>query len=762
MAHLGEAVEAAHKVKAKSAATKSVPVDETLLSIPSQDSIGDHAISPPTPHSPQSKSETLHKIPANMKTPHSSSQAPELPPRPVVVSPSRLDKGKGRAIESEPAKVISLNSKDHTYAASGAHFYFDPPPISTPSRTARGSVSSASPTAATSSSPSTSRSVPSSPRQSLDMSRRSGMSQQADRERFTDRSIEDAIEEGATKLRMFGKNLFNNATKLLDAALPADDQVGVSAADASGLKRRTMHTAQPGSGGVTGISVKGKEREWAPPIETAMAARPASPKPASIMSHASSKPGSSSRPSSIFMSPPGTPASASSALFPQSSHSGPLPIAAPPVPALPLNLKVLRIIENFRPGTPDTQTQLVRQLEHSLFSKDIELLFPAPQDPQLVSVLAKNSARHKNVTHHDYQLADLSDSFHEYVEKIDSGSGEKLLRLWTQLDHFGYMVDVTQPDSVQLQEDAIALLKKVLHAKAEDADLADENEKIKQARYAAYWTACEMVILRLAQNPNADAFEPLQDWILRELQSRYWQAFLRSDEQAGSLASSLHLPNDADPGASSSSEPSASTSKHTLDAYEAAPMAREGLPTRSVSTGDSGGDIGSSMSFHDEPSADIAAAAPTAASMSRSASATSPAKVRQSSLGLDIDLSSNLALHHDPGIVSPTRDVDSVTAVETALSKENSEVVVPAQSDFTSPDGFNSSQSTLTLSSQDDNEDAQSLQNPAFSVTLTDLSPPSAFHNSHVKNKRDLEFLIAVEVEGQPGYIVSHYVCGFV
>jgi hypothetical protein len=255
-------------------------------------------------------------------------------------------------------------------------------------------------------------------------------------------------------------------------------------------------------------------------------------------------------------------------------------------------------------------------------------------------------------------LTDLSDDFHEYLELDTSGTGEKLLRLWTQLDHFGYMVEMTRPTEAQLKEDALGLARKAIGQ-------MDELESLTSADagpdHQSYITACEMTILRLEQNPNREIFDPLMGWLLSRIQEKYWDGFMR--ERAGKAGG--HASLDIMQRPLVERVPSASTSRRTL----------ESIPGHVSMLGGSDGDLG--MSMHDSEEV-------------------------------------------------PARSPESRAVA--ALPE-----------------------TTASTADEDDN----SLAPPSFSVTLTDLSAPSAYHNNHVKNRKELEFLIAVEVENSPGYIVG-------
>lgn len=53
-------------------------------------------------------------------------------------------------------------------------------------------------------------------------------------------------------------------------------------------------------------------------------------------------------------------------------------------------------------------------------------------------------------------------------------------------------------------------------------------------------------------------------------------------------------------------------------------------------------------------------------------------------------------------------------------------------------------------------ESDQSFALPTFSISVTDISEPSAYEKNTIKNKRDLAFLVAVEANGPtPGYILQ-------
>lgn len=331
----------------------------------------------------------------------------------------------------------------------------------------------------------------------------------SDSTRLPGDSLEEVIDQGAAKLRAFGKSFFEKTSKFLDTALPPDNEIGI--ANEAGVarvlghgNRRSLHVSTSGTGGITGAgpSLKGKERARDPvdfdcPEREAgphSPQRPSSPRPASISSKMSaSTRGPSSRPTSLFNFWDDGPSASSAASVRSQGAAHATPES--PQSRLPVSHagRVQRLLDSFKAGgSAETRAGLVKQLEISLSAQDASLLFPEPRDSQLRAVLARHTASAEVV---DPQLVELSDEFHAYLEHDQTGSGEKLLRLWTQLDHFDYMVEMTQPTDAQMKEDALALLKKVIGSSLNLHGIVEEGSVDERA----YWTAVEMVLLRLAQ-----------------------------------------------------------------------------------------------------------------------------------------------------------------------------------------------------------------------------------------------------------------------
>lgn len=571
---------------------------------------------------------------------------PPLPVRKTVV----LAAPKPSATQQKRPESISFDSPDHTFAASGLPSYGMMSATSAVYSPQRKSVDlgSSAPGTSTTLRPA---SVPSSPR---------GVPA-----RLEDRTIEEAIDHGAAKLRAFGKNLFTAGQKFLDAAIPPDEQSAVAharqASEGSTHSRRgSMQLGSPRA-----PSLKGKERaldqdegEGSSQIGSTNNSSPAASMRSSSMARDPSRKSIASFGSGLgsLISPP---SSRPSSIFGSSA------LASAPASAqtiyTPAHAKLQIAIDILKSKDADRCAHLAKQLERSLFSKDLALLFPAPQDDQLRAILARHTSSEEMV---DPSLISISDDFHAFLERDSSGTGERLLRLWTQLDHFGYMVEMTKPTPDQLYDDTIGLLQKTTN-QMNDLPLVAEAEEEK-----AYVTACEMTMLRLQQNPNRDIFEPLQDWLLRCIQEKFWDLFMR--EKVGKDASATGRP------AAHESIPSASTSKRTLDS----------IPDASSVRLVDDWDLGMTMREDDERSHAISS----------------------------------------PSVRSPASPVQAL-ASSADLPTSTSNAEAPSQ----------------TL---------EEPQIPAFSVTLTDLSPPSAYLNNHVKNRKELEFLIAVEVENSPGYIV--------
>lgn len=526
------------------------------------------------------------------------------------------------------------------------------------------------------------------------------------KKRLEDQTLEEALENGAARFRAFGKNLVSAGHKLLDAALPLDEDITASGSPSvtSGTRLKSLPASRSGVGGVTGAgpSRKGKEREMDPieplrsPLSPASSIQSGSPTSSlrgisvdAATSRASSSSatytGSSSRPSSMIgkSSLMSRSSSAHSSLF---ATAGSQPSQPPLSPAA----RIQRILDSLEGSTPEQRERLVKQIEVSLFSKDLSLLFPEdPPDEQLRAVLMRHTASDETV---DPSLIELSDAFHDYLEKDgeDGKTGDLVLRMWTLLDHFGYMVDITHPDEGQIRGDGLQLLKKII-TQARDLETAFEKDAHEsentEALEKSYWTAVEMAILRLEQNPNREIFDPLKDWLLRFIQVSYWDRFVRANPI---LAGASGVTVSAAPARRLSRVPSASTSKRTLSFVG---PSSAGHPQEDTF------DLGESMQSEE-------------------------ADVASQSRRIDVQCAS-----------------ESTSILRTTSQQSHSPVIPRAQS-----------VSAMAVPTEV-NEQEPSM--PAFSVSITDLSPPTAYQNNHVKNRKDLEFLIAVEIEGSPGYIVN-------
>lgn len=589
---------------------------------------------------------------------------------------------------SPPEQTIRFDDPDHTIATAGMPGIIPNLDLVQP-RSSSESARKASIASPTSSQPGSPRSL--------------------QKKRLEDQTLEEALENGAARFRAFGKNLMSAGHKFLDAALPLDETLGTpqSPTTASGTRLKSLPASRSGVGGVTGAgpSRKGKEREIDPiepirsPLSPASSIQSGSPtsslRAMSIdagTSRASSSSavygGSSSRPSSMIgkSGAMSRSSSAHSSLF---ASTGPQS-QQPQTPVSPA-ARIQRILDSLEGGTPEQHQKLVKQIEISLFSKDLSLLFPEdPPDEQLRAVLMRHTASDESI---DPSLIELSDAFHEYLEKDgeDGKTGELVLRMWTLLDHFGYMVDITHPDEGQIKGDALQLLKKII-AQARDLETAFQKDSHEQENTEAleksYWTAVEMAILRLEQNPNREIFDPLKDWLLRFIQVSYWDRFLRANlvlAGASGVAVSAAPPR-------LTRVPSASTSKRTLNSIGSSAPAAKPLQDDSY-------DIADGMHVDDTEE-------------------------------VSVPLSRQASSHAQGSALSRTASQDL----------PNNETAATALSGMTSP-------------TSSTNGDLPSI--PSFSVSITDLSPPTAYQNNHVKNRKDLEFLIAVEVEGSPGYIVS-------
>ena len=575
------------------------------------------------------------------------------PPLPVRKAPASTNAKEyiQDANARKPPQAISPDSPDHTFAASGVPSYgmMAPTPAAYgPSRKSLDAKAGES-SSATTTSTSRPNSVPNSPR--------------AIPARLEDRTIEEALDHGAAKLKAFGKGLFSAGQKLLDAAILPEDGTGpghARQASEGGTHSRRGSIQLPQS--PRAPSLKGKERalDLDDPADSATGSPIASSPSTSVKSPSMARDPSRKSVASFgsgfgsFISPPSS--------RPSSIFGG---AAAPPAPASIAQLsardKLQIAIDILKSKDADRCAHLAKQLERSLFSKDLALLFPAPQDDQLRAILARHTSVEELV---DPTLIGLSDEFHAYLERDASGTGERLLRLWTQLDHFGYMVEMTRPTLDQLYDDTLGLLQKTIN-QMHDIPFATADAGAEER---AYITACEMTMLRLQQNPNREIFEPLQDWLIKSIQEKYWDAFLK--EKAGKEGIGMPRP------VAMERVPSASTSKRTLD----------NIPNASSSAFADDGDLGVSMRDEDD------------------------------------------ARHSTTATNGDTSHAATAPAAPTGLTPSSSAASLPV---------------------------ADEVQIPAFSVTLTDLSPPSAYLNNHVKSRKDLEFLIAVEVEGSPGYIVS-------
>lgn len=581
-------------------------------------------------------------------------------------------------------RTIRLDDPSHTVAAAGM-------PGFTPNLdfTPRSSSESARRTTITS--PPTSQ--PSSPRSTQ-------------RKRLEEQTLEEALETGAARFRAFGKNLMSAGHKFLDAALPLDEDIGSPGSPSSTSSAR-LKSLPPNRSGA-GPSRKGKERELDPiepirsplsPTASIQSESPTSSLRAMSIDTGTSRAGSSnagytgssSRPSSFVggrSGPMSRSSSAHSSLF---ASTGPQAQQHSHQAAISPAARIQRILDSLEGSPQEQREKLVKQIEISLFSKDLSLLFPEdPPDEQLRAVLMRHTASDETV---DPSLIELSDAFHEYLEKDgeDGKTGELVLRMWTLLDHFGYMVDITHPDQEQIKGDALQLLKKII-AQARDLENAFQKDvhesENTEALEKSYWTAVEMAILRLEQNPNREIFDPLKDWLLRFIQVAYWQRFLRANIV---LAGASGVAVAAIPSPRLTRVPSASTSKRTLSFI--GPSSAAPLPQEETF------DLGDSM-------------------------------------------------HSEEEQAQPTPRLESSRMPESPASSRSASQQMQATS---SEDGH--TYSAMNAPTAEPNGETTLI--PSFSVSITDLSPPSAYLNNHVKNRKDLEFLIAVEVEGSPGYIVS-------
>ncbi|KAH9814169.1 hypothetical protein DFH28DRAFT_929254 [Melampsora americana] len=344
---------------------------------------------------------------------------------------------------------------------------------------------------------------------------------------------------------------------------------------------------------------------------------------------------------------------------------------------------------------------------------------------------------------------------------------QSLVKIWTHLDSFRRISQITELKSQLIKGDAISLLSSLV-APLDQTITALIDQEDDQATCHTLLNTWQFVVvetLRRLEDANINGalvFQNMQDWVLDRIQR------IETDEPdpqhlsvTSTKLSEAHNLSRNGPAAEENREERIAymTIPHmpSMDKSADSSPRSQTLPKRSD-------DASFSRPIHSE----IA----TGRHQSSSSSSTPPVYLCESP-------PSNLQLDRIPSQppISPIRNHTSIKDVPEegdmadGFSFDDANDMVtkhhqPLQNSHIPSQAARSPSSDPNVAAQSNRSSSQSYERAStesqtaasstFSVSVTDISCPTAFDTKGlIKSRRDLEFMIAVEVSGVPGFIVT-------
>lgn len=358
------------------------------------------------------------------------------------------------------------------------------------------------------------------------------------------------------------------------------------------------------------------------------------------------------------------------------------------------------------------------------------------------------------------KLTSPSELYHD----SQSAHVQSLVRAWTQLDSFRRISQITQLEPELIKSDALSLLSSLVNPLNQTIDALVLEEQNHTTRLAVLdsWKSVVIETLRRLEDSQINGvllFQNMQDWLLDRIQ--LIEAPLCSPPSFQSLHTNTSMPTHTSL-ASQNALSSHDIVEGTADdrtCYMTMPLIPSYEHQRETDLG--GSHRGQIHRRHGS------SAEPQGGSPSRPISST---HLHES-------------INHSDSIYQGTNNIPEEGDMTEGYSFEEPVEAVPSESGGRSSFDLPQSGSPAAVSAQfaqsqhrkmsiTSNSDASALRDtslsaisgeafvldnrPSFAVSVTDISAPGAFDSKGlVKHKRDMEFLIAVEVAGVPGFIVT-------
>lgn len=353
---------------------------------------------------------------------------------------------------------------------------------------------------------------------------------------------------------------------------------------------------------------------------------------------------------------------------------------------------------------------------------------------------------------------------------------QSLVKIWTHLDSFRRISQITELETQLIKSDAISLLSSLIAPLDQAINSLVDQENDQAARHTLLntWQFVVVETLRRLEDTNINGalvFQNMQDWVLDRIQR------IEIDEPDSQHLSVTNTNAPAlKPHNLSRSGPTGQESCEERISYmtipHVPPMANSSNSTsspRSQTLPNRSEDISFSRPTHSEMNTNRHQSSPSSSTPPAYFSESPPSNLQQSRLPSQPPIS---PLHNRTSIKDVPEEGDMADGfsfddandiVEKNFqpsprhSLQNSHI--PSKAARSPSSDAHITPQSNRLSSQSNERastESQSAPLPTFSVSVTDISCPTAFDpKGLIKTKRDLEFMIAVEVSGVPGFIVT-------
>ncbi|EGF99878.1 uncharacterized protein MELLADRAFT_118197 [Melampsora larici-populina 98AG31] len=353
---------------------------------------------------------------------------------------------------------------------------------------------------------------------------------------------------------------------------------------------------------------------------------------------------------------------------------------------------------------------------------------------------------------------------------------QSLVKIWTHLDSFRRISQITELETQLIKSDAISLLSSLIAPLDQAINALIDQEEDQATRHTLLntWQFVVVETLRRLEDANINGaliFQNMQDWVLDRIQR------IETDEPDSQHLSVNNMKDPVPkPHNLSRNGPTGQETREERISYMTIPhvpsmvnSSNSTSPPRSQTLPNRSEDISFSRPIHSEttngrhqsspspstPPANFSESPPSNLQHGRIPSQPPMSPLRNHSSFKDVPEEGDMADGFSFDDANDIAEKDHQPSPHHSL--KNSHILSQATRSYSS-DAHITPQSNRLSSQSHERASTESQTAPlsTFSVSVTDISCPTAFDpKGLIKTKRDLEFMIAVEVSGVPGFIVT-------